>query len=181
MPITLAHADADHLRRLSRAGAGDSWRVHAAPVPDHNVEFKSLQDAYRSRGGIARGEALAQRMSLTGTGGYVDLARRLVAREVFSFQWQEDFWLPMFQFDPVLLQPRAPTAQVLAALGASHDAADPAHRLDGWALARWFVTPLAALDGATPLARIDVDLGAVLAVATDGSHAMPTNARGRSS
>jgi hypothetical protein len=37
--------------------------------------------------------------------------------------------------------------------------------LDGWAIARWFVTPSEELGGATPLARLDSDLPAVLAAA----------------
>jgi hypothetical protein len=117
-------------------------------------------------------------MSLLGTGGYVDLARRLVARELFSFQWQDDFWLPMFQFDPVLLLPRAGIARLLAAFGTNRD---PVDRLDGWMLARWFVTPDAALDGDTPLSRLDRDPDAVLAAAQRQAQSGRTNAQGRSS
>jgi len=149
MTITPAHAEP---ARPARPGAFVG-RGHA---PARDAEFVDLQDAYRRSGGIARGESLAQRMSQTHPGGYVDLARRIVGGQLFSFQWYDDFWLPLFQFDPVRLVPREAPRRVLAELRGA---------LDGWALAHWFVTPQRRLDERLPLEVLDSDLPAVLAAA----------------
>jgi hypothetical protein len=134
----------------------DPYPRRALATERRDAEFAVLQDAYRASGGMARGESLARRMSLVGTGGYIDLARRIVGGQLFSFQWHQDFWLPLFQFDPEHLLPREGPRRVLAELRGA---------LDGWGVARWFVTPCPALEGRTPLALLDVDLPAVLAVA----------------
>jgi len=125
-------------------------------LPSRDTEFVGLQDAYRRSGGLARGESLARRMSLLGPGGYVDLARRIVGGQVFSFQWHQDFWLPLFQFDAAQLVPRDASRRVLSELRGA---------LDGWAVAHWYVRPDASLGERTPLEVLDTDLPAVLAAA----------------
>ncbi len=150
MHTTLAHADTASLY------GPELFPPRGHPLPARDIEFVELQDAYRHSGGIARGESLAQRMSLVGPGGYVDLARRIVGGQLFSFHWHDDFWLPMFQFDLVRLVPREAPRGVLAELRGA---------LDGWAIARWYITPNRGLDDRLPLDLLDRDLPAVLAAA----------------
>lgn len=189
MSDNLALADALDPERLGSLARTERdprqvWANRLEAMPAHDAEFRALQEAYRSTGGIGRGESLAQRMSLIGTGGYVDLARRLVQREVFSFQWHDDFWLPMFQFDAHLLTPCGAIGRVLAALlGPGRERASRAP--DGWALAHWFVTPDEMLEGLTPLCLIDVRTDAVIAAAVrqrlKGLRPADESRRGRSS
>jgi hypothetical protein len=150
MPITLARTDVTPLAYR------DPPPRRAVAPPGRDVQFVALQHAYRGRGGLTRGDSLAHRMSVAGVGSYLDLARRIVGGQLFSFQWHKDFWLPLFQFHPERLEPLEAPRRVLAELRGA---------LDGWAVASWYVTPSLALDGETPLAVLDVDLPAVLAVA----------------
>jgi hypothetical protein len=150
MHTTQAHTD---IARHARPGSFPPRR-HAPPERDR--DFIELQNAYRRRGGLARGESLAQRMSLAGSGGYVDLARRIVGGQLFSFTWHDDFWLPMFQFDPQRLTPGEAPRRVLAELRGA---------LDGWAIAHWYLKPSHALGGGRPLDLLDRDLEAVLLAA----------------
>jgi hypothetical protein len=121
-----------------------------------DAAFVALQAAYRGHGGIASGDSLAARLDRAGRGGYLDLARRIVAGDLFSFRWNDAFWVPLFQFDPVLLTLRAAPRRVLAEL---HGA------LDGWAIANWHVRAHDDLHGQRPLDLLDTELSAVLAAA----------------
>jgi hypothetical protein len=126
------------------------------PVRASDAAFVALQEAYHGSGGLERGDALVQRLSVADPSGCFDLARRIIGGQVLSVQWQKDFWLPLFQFEPDRLVPREAPRLVLGELRGA---------LDGWAIARWFVAPCEALGGETPLARLDSDLPAVLATA----------------
>jgi hypothetical protein len=151
------------LTRLTRnawAGVPEGHNVPSGTMPRapaaRYAEFETLQAAYRDSGGIARGDVLASRMSAAGRGGYVDLARRIVAGQLFAFQWHESFWLPMFQFDPLSLALQEGPRRVLDALRGV---------LDGWALSHWYVQPNDRLQGQRPLDLMDVDPVGVLAAA----------------
>ncbi len=147
----------------AQIGAPMSWlsseRAATMPVPApaaRYAEFATLQEAYRDRGGIARGDVLASRMSATGRGGYIDLARRIVAGQLFAFKWHDSFWLPMFQFDPQSLALQEGPRRVLDVLRGT---------LDGWALSHWYVQPNGHLNGRRPLDLMEVDPGGVVAAA----------------
>ena len=163
MAIHLAHSETPPLDWHEQAVQPRSWTAHA-PAPlgasatarTRDNQFAALQAAYENRGGLARGDVLATRMSATGRGGYVDLARRIVARQLFSFQWRDSFWLPMFQFDRHLLTLREAPRRVLDELRAA---------LDGWEIAHWYVQRCDGLDGRRPLDVLELDLDAVLAAA----------------
>jgi uncharacterized protein (DUF2384 family) len=75
---------------------------------------------------------------------------------VFSFEWNDAFWVPMFQFERDTLSIRLAPRQVLAEL---------AKAFDGWTLAVWFTRPSSALNGRRPIELLDIDLSAVLAMA----------------
>ena len=80
---------------------------------------------------------------------------------VFGFEWQQAFWVPMFQFEPRDLSVKRGPRQVLAALGSG---------FDGWKLATWFVRPCPTLNACPPIERLDADVPGVLsAIRADGS------------
>ena len=157
MPITLANASSFRLDWHRHAGWGVPTPVQpgalapgGAPAPGNDAAFMALQAAYRPHGGLVRAEALAACMTAAGKGGYVDLARRIVAGQLFSFHWHHDFWLPLFQLDPGTLALRDGPQRVLDEL---RDVCD------GWTLARWHVQPHAALGGRQPLELIAAGRG----------------------
>jgi len=160
MPIQFART-APSAPQRSDARARDwstEWpRGSSRPAPAARaLEFANLQEAYRGHGGIARGDVLASRMNATGRGGYIDLARRIVAGQLFTFKWHDSFWLPMFQFDPERLSLQEGPRRVLNELHAT---------LDGWSISRWYVQPNPRLEGQRPLDLLDSDLCGVLAAA----------------
>ena len=151
MPIILANAPSFRLDWHRHAAWGVPAPANpgpigrgpgAGPVLPGDAEFVALQQAYRPQGGLVRAEALAACLGAAGCGGYVDLARRIVAGQLFSFEWHHDIWLPVFQLDPGTLAVREGPRRVLDELRGV---------LDGWALARWHVQPHAALGGRLPL------------------------------
>lgn len=163
MPITLARTEPPRLDwHRHTAPPATSFELPAAAVP-RDADFVVLQGAYRDRGGIARGDNLAARLRMAGRGGYLDLARRIVAGQLFSFRWHDSIWLPMFQFDADLLTLREGPRRVL----------DELHGVfDGWDLAQWHVRPHDDLHGQRPLDLLDSDLSAVLAAARADHHAI---------
>lgn len=118
--------------------------------------FAALRVAFRASGGLARGDDIALLLADRGRGDYVSLARLIGAGEVFGFEWQRSFWIPMFQFDPRDLSIRPGSRQVLAELASA---------FDGWRLATWFTEPNAWLDAARPIDLIDVDPAEVVQAA----------------
>ena len=73
---------------------------------DRDRAFATMLRAYKTGGGLARGDEIASRLHECG-GGVSQLARWIVEREVISFKWQSELWLPWFQFDPVDMSVRA--------------------------------------------------------------------------
>jgi hypothetical protein len=132
------HAFAENSARASPHGT--SSPLHVAS----DTGFVALQNAYRASGGLASGNELATRLHVNGEGGYAKLARWILSHQAFSFAWNEDFWLPMFQFDPRDLSLTQGLRPVLAELG---------DVMDGWALAAWFAEPNDALQGHSPVSR----------------------------
>ena len=166
MPITLANTPSVRLdwHRHAAWAVPAPARPEAGPPSDGgeagesagDADFVALQEAYRPYGGLVRAEALAACMTSAGAGGYVALARALVAGKLFSFEWHHAIWLPLFQLDPGTLAPCEARQRVLDEL---RDV------LDGWALARWHVQPHAALGGRRPLDLPAQALPEVLAAA----------------
>ena len=169
MPITLATlapAQIDwfrHRKAMGPAPSPSELDLDDANAMPRDAAFVALQVAYRSRGGLASGEELAVSMSRTGGDGYVALARRLVAGQLFSFRWHDRFWVPRFQLHPVSMAPRAAPVAVLDELFGV---------FDGWSLAHWFVHRHDDLDGERPLDLLDTDLPAVLAAARTDRYAV---------
>ena len=132
-----------------RPGSDYFFPARANSMSD--ADFVELQSAYRPSGGLAHGDELAARLHVNGGGGYARLARWIVSRQVFSFSWNEHFWLPMFQFDlsdqadRILRQDLRPVLSELA------------DTMDGCALACWFAQPNNELHGLSPVAMWSSD------------------------
>ncbi|HEX7441459.1 MAG TPA: hypothetical protein VF319_15325 [Caldimonas sp.] len=108
---------------------------------------------YRATGGTARGDDLARLLEDHPRGSFVSLARLIASGEVFGFERQHTFWVPMFQFELRDLSIKEGLRQVLAELVTV---------FDGWALALWFVRPNSSLKDGRPVDLLDSNLAAVL-------------------
>jgi hypothetical protein len=128
MPATLAP------RAFAPAGA-------SARPDDVDAGFVQMLDAYRAGGGIARADDVVSRLHRRGLDGVGTLARWIANGQVLHFQWNEEYWLPLFQFGEPAFMPRAALQRVLAQL---------APALDAWDMARWFAHPNPWLGGAAP-------------------------------
>jgi hypothetical protein len=115
-------------------------------------DVAAMRAAYRATGGIARGEDLARWLEEHELGDFVTLARLIVSGAIFSFEWQDGFWIPMFQFDLHDLSVRPGPQQVLAELAAD---------FDGWSLAVWFAKPNSWLADRRPVDLLASNLDAV--------------------
>lgn len=60
--------------------------------------FEAMIGAYKTSGGTARADDLALLLEEKSKGNFVSVAKRIVSRDIFSFEWQNHFWIPMFQF-----------------------------------------------------------------------------------
>lgn len=107
-------------------------------------EFLALLRGYRRHGGLARQRELLQR----GLSWPAPEEETLCVR----FDWANQTWLPVFQFEPATTIVRADVQRVVRELGKA---------FDGWHLARWFVEPNSWLGGRAPVDAIVIDLEAV--------------------
>jgi len=118
--------------------------------------FIALLEAFRASGGTAPGEIVGRLLEAHQVGDAVSLARLVHSGAVFGFEWRGSLWIPMFQFDAHDLSVRRGPQRVRAALPES---------CQGWALAAWFATPNAWLQGHLPVDGLASDLRAVLGAA----------------
>lgn len=118
--------------------------------------FVAMLGAYRGSGGLGRVDEVVTLLEGRGHRGVATLARWIVERSVISFEWQQQTWLPWFQFKRADRVPDSGLRAVLVELGAA---------CDGWALAHWFARPHLALAGGAPVDLIAGDPNAVLQAA----------------
>lgn len=116
----------------------------------------AMRAAYRDSGGMARGDDLDRLLEDQQPGDFVGLGRLIGAGEVFGFEWQREFWVPMFQFDLRDLSVKS---------GAQHVQAELVDELSGWALAAWFVRSSSWLGNRRPVDLLDSELAEVLGAA----------------
>lgn len=121
------------------AGSPSGRSGFAASADASDTDFLALLAAYRPIGGIAREGEIATRSV---GGGPLQLARQITERSVLSFEWHDENWLPVFQFEPATPTVK-PAIQILVN--------ELSGALDGWELARWFVQPNTWLDEVAPL------------------------------
>lgn len=115
--------------------------------------FDAIIDAYKTSGGTARADDLALLLEEKCKGNFVSVAKRIVSRDIFSFEWQNHFWVPMFQFHPHDMAIKQEVRRVVHELAAV---------LDNWTLAHWFTEPNAWLRGQRPVDRVDTHFSDVL-------------------
>ena len=141
--------------RLHRVSSSDGSGAAGARLPTDR-DFAGMREAYRGSGGTVRRDALAR--VLHGAEGAHDatLGKLLVTHDVFSFEWREVHWVPMFQFDLRDMSVRPRPQRVIVELG---------EVFDGWALAMWFSQPNHWLRGRRPVDVLDSSLTGVLAAA----------------
>ena len=108
--------------------------------------FDAIISAYRLSGGTATADDLELMLEGRRKGHFVSVARQIVSRDIFSFEWQSQFWVPMFQFHPQDLTVRQEVMRVVHELTAV---------LDNWTLAVWFTEPNSWLKGRRPVDMID--------------------------
>jgi len=119
-------------------------------------QFIEMLRGFRETGGLARGDEVAE-MLHRATGHDVSLlARWIVTKEVLSFDWQGELWLPLFQFDLATMERRENVRRVIAELSPAFDA---------WHLSGWFAQPNSWLSGRAPVEALAHDLPAVLQAA----------------
>ena len=123
---------------------------------DRDREFAAMLRAFRETGGLLRGDEVADLLQQRGTGDVSRLARWIVTRQVVSFEWRGEQWVPMFQFD---------LSDMSLHQEARHLAAELAPAFDGWALSLWCATPNAWLHNRLPADGLMVDFPAVLQAA----------------
>ena len=122
----------------------------------NSTGFTAMLLAYRASGGTARADDLARLLQDRPDGAYVSLARLMATRKVFSFEWRNTYWVPMFQFDLADLSQRPGAQQVLVELNSE---------FDDWHAALWFTQPNVWLQGVKPVDLKNTDLQAVLEAA----------------
>lgn len=115
----------------------------AAGTTANDGAFMTLLAAYRRTGGIARRGEIAARCS---SAGQSHLACQISDRSVLSFEWQDENWLPVFQFESATSTVK-PAMQILMS--------EFSGSLGGWELAQWFVQPNTLLDREAPLPLLD--------------------------
>lgn len=118
--------------------------------------FDAMIAAYTNCGGTARADDLALLLDEQHKGSFVNLAKRLVSGDVFSFQWQDHFWVPMFQFNRHDMSVKLEVHRVVRELNGV---------LDSWTLAWWFARPNAWLKGRRPVDLVDRQFSDVLGAA----------------
>jgi hypothetical protein len=107
--------------------------------------FVELLDAYRASGGLARAQEVHVLHKRCTEPERRALTRRIAGRELISFEWQAQAWLPLFQFGRRDMALLPGLAAVLAELVPVYD---------GWEVAEWFVSATPALRNTAPLALL---------------------------
>jgi hypothetical protein len=120
------------------------------------LAFAALCLAYMRSGGIAQGDDLGRLLADHGPGTFISVAKLLEDEEIFGFEWEMSWWIPMFQFAPEDLSLRSQPSRVRAELGAD---------FDGWAVSAWFVEQNDWLARRRPIDLLESDLDAVMLAA----------------
>jgi hypothetical protein len=119
-------------------------------------QFIAMLNAFRPSGGLARGHEVLAFCQQCASADISALARWLVQREVIGFEWQQDTWLPLFQFSRPSMTLNPSLAPVLTELKPVFDV---------WETACWFAQPNAALQQQCPANALAGDPFGVLQAA----------------
>ncbi len=115
-----------------------------------------MLQSFRRSGGLSRAHCVTNLLAGR-RGQHVDtLATWIVQSEVVHFEWAQETWLPMFQFDRASMEPSISLSRVLRELSGV---------FDPWETAQWFARPSLAIEGRTPADALKSDPDAVLQAA----------------
>lgn len=151
-------ASLSSLRRLLPLPAQPVARrvQQAAPGNGRDRQFIELLDACRASGGLAPQSEVAALFVRRNGPHVAALTGWIAAGELICFTWQEQSWLPLFQFQPLDMTPRRSLAPVFAELASVYDP---------WDTAQWFARRSPWLGQRAPIELLDSDLPAVLQAA----------------
>ena len=145
-------------RSAHRLEAARAWAVGAHALDDLPSDriFVEMLTACRASGGMGRLDTIVRVPVRQGEEAVPTVLQQIAGGAVFSFEWQQVFWVPMFQFAGPDLAPKPAVRQVLGEL---------AEVFDGWSLATWFCLPNCWLKDERPIDLLDTRLAFVLAAA----------------
>ncbi len=119
---------------------------------DRDRGFVAMLRGYKESGGLGRGDEVAERFKAAGH-DVAWLARWIVERQVLSFEWRSELWLPWFQFNPADMSLRKEPQLIGTELTATFDA---------WHLSKWFIEPSCWLNNRRPVEVLRSDPNEVL-------------------
>jgi hypothetical protein len=149
--LTLAHP-AKTSSLVPPLGAAQRSRTPCVWAGGPHSQFDAMRTIYGEGGGMVRAEELVALAASRDGPDVSQLARWIVERTVLGVEWQRQLWLPLFQFSPSGLEPRADIQPLFAEL---------VPVMDAWELAVWFARPHPALGSHSPLASLATDMPAV--------------------
>ena len=142
-------------RRLAGRSIGSAKFDCIGSVPN-SAGVATLLAAFRSTGGVVRGDELARMLRDLKMGDVASMGRAIASKEICSFQWRSAFWIPMFQFDLDNLAFKHGPRKILLELTGV---------FDEWMLTAWFAQPNSWLNGCSPVDLLASDLPAVFEAA----------------
>lgn len=140
-----------HEVRHTREAANCPYQCSFDFRPD--TQFVTMLNGYRDSGGLARAQEVVALFKRCQGPTVATLAQWIVEREVICFEWGEQAWLPMFQFDRLNLQPDTKLKPVFSELAGS---------FGQWELASWFAEPNPWLESRAPVDMVLLNMAAVL-------------------
>jgi hypothetical protein len=152
---TLAEKIAQVGHPTSVAAHGQHWIDDCANAPSADA-FLALLEAFRSTGGCSPAAMVNRLLAEHPVGDAVSVAKLILTRQLFGFEWRANLWIPMFQFRLDDLSLRAKPQQVRAVLPSEWS---------GWMLAAWFAGRNRRLSGSSPVDVLDIDFNAVVQAA----------------
>lgn len=117
---------------------------------DHQIV--RMRQAFRATGGLLSFDEVVKLFQGYAGPDAAVLAQWIRIRAAIAFEWQQETWLPMFQFSRKALSVHQPLRPVLRNLSAIYD---------GWETASWFALPNTWLTGRAPVDMLATDLLAV--------------------
>ena len=153
-----SHRGGQVARAALRVAHGVSTTRYSPDSPysqgdDSDQRFVAMLDAYRASGGLARAEEVLAMFRRCSGPDVAVLARWIAQRELICFEWQQQTWMPLFQFDRVHLCPDVRLQAVFTELNCVYDQ---------WEIGNWFALPNAWLAERSPVEALSYDFSAVL-------------------
>lgn len=128
----------------------------AAYLRQADKEFVQMLNGFRSSGGLARLQEVAELCAHRGGSDIAVLSACIARKEIICVEWQSQGWLPLFQFNPLDMTIRPQIEPVVAELSCIYSP---------WDLAFWFSQPNAWLACRAPADSLMSDLATVVQAA----------------